>query len=115
MRKILYSPGYGAGWTSWMKDRAMEKFALEYQPFIDVLEADGELVPENVYDVEENLDKCHPAITQFVNECQEKFGKAPYLGGLRDLTIEVVGDDTLVKIKCFDGSERVEICYEDWM
>jgi hypothetical protein len=123
VRKILYSPGYGAGWTSWMTDKNIAKFALEYKPLIDALESmidedgyiDGELIPEDLYDIEKNLDKCHPAVKQFCDECQEKFGKIPYLGGLRDLCIYEADDDSLVKIKCFDGSESVEICYDDWM
>lgn len=123
MRKILYSPGYGLGWTSFMDDRKIAKFALEYKPLIDAIESmvdedgyfDGELVPEDIWDVENNLDKCHPAVKQFHDECKEKFGKVPCLLGIKNLAVEEVGDDQLVRIKCYDGSETVEICYENWM
>ena len=42
MRKILYSPGFGAGWVSWNDEgRDEQLFMLEYQPFIERLESDG--------------------------------------------------------------------------
>jgi hypothetical protein len=41
MRKILYSPGYGAGWTSWESDYELRKFMLVYQPIIDYVEKGG--------------------------------------------------------------------------
>lgn len=42
-RKILYSPGFGAGWTTWAHSdaSAVRRFMLEYQPFIDAVEAEG--------------------------------------------------------------------------
>jgi len=43
MRKILYSPGFGAGWTSWHDGSKEAKlFMLEYRPFIEYLEAGGD-------------------------------------------------------------------------
>lgn len=38
-RKILYSPGYGAGWTTWCHDgQEHKRFMLEFQPLIDAVE-----------------------------------------------------------------------------
>lgn len=40
MRSILYSPGYGGGWTSWHHGSDEERrFALEYAPFIEAVRA----------------------------------------------------------------------------
>lgn len=40
MRKILYSPGYGAGWTTWNGgDKKQKKFMLEYTPFVVACES----------------------------------------------------------------------------
>ena len=41
VRKILYSPHFGAGWTTWFSGSIEAKrFMLEYQPFIDSVEAE---------------------------------------------------------------------------
>jgi len=42
VRKILYSPGYGAGWTTWAytSNREVLKFMLEYPPFVQGLEGE---------------------------------------------------------------------------
>ena len=38
-RKILYSPGFGAGWTTWFSGSPEAKrFMLEYAPFVEALE-----------------------------------------------------------------------------
>lgn len=100
MRKILYSPGFGAGWTSWMYDRNVAKFALEYKPIIDFLESGGKF--EKQYD----NDKLHPILKQFVSECKVKFNDEPYVGGARDLVVKEVSGR--VRINEYDGSESVE-------
>ena len=97
MRKILYSPGFGAGWTTWHYGTREEKeFMLTYQPFINALER-GERIIESLEE-------------QFMVDFQSKFPDAsdstPYTGGLRDLTVrEVAGR---VHIDEYDGSESVE-------
>lgn len=46
-RKILYSPGYGAGWTTWhMGPPDQQEFMLSYEPFIEALEARPEGEPK---------------------------------------------------------------------
>jgi hypothetical protein len=38
VRRILYSPGYGAGWTSWHGGPTVQrKFMLEYKPIVDAV------------------------------------------------------------------------------
>jgi hypothetical protein len=92
-RKILYSPGYGAGWTSW-NDGEIKKYMLTYEPIIKAIEA-GQKINEK-----------HPAVLQLQKECLEKFNK-DYVCvlGADDLKVmEVAGR---VRISEYDGSESV--------
>ena len=125
MRKILYSPGYGAGWTTWMYNKEMKKFALEYAPLIEAIESananddEEELkallrVPE--YGVgEPDFSKCHSIVKEFVKECDSRFGQVPFLRGLGNLEVAVVNGR--VRIEEYDGSESVIEEGEDegWM
>jgi hypothetical protein len=118
IRKILYSPGFGAGWTTWESNPEIKKFMLEYEPLIDALER-GEDVSEGIGNGIRPLDKSklHPAMRQFVEDVAAKFGanQVPYLGGARDLVVlEVSGR---VRIEEYDGSESVESegAYSDWL
>lgn len=90
MRKILYSPGYGAGFVSWSHGSSKQKkFMLEYKPFVEFLEGGGKFT--------EILVKCEPEeydassgllpkelIVQFKADWDkafpEKAGDYPYLG-----------------------------------
>lgn len=94
MRKILYSPGFGAGWTTWHSGSAEEiQFMLEYQPFIERLESGGK--------IDQKLEE------QFINDFEEKFQTpAPYTGGLRNLQVATVS--RRVRIHEYDGSESYE-------
>jgi len=92
MRKILYSPGFGAGWTTWNSDENVVKLMLTYQPIIDALERG------------EKMNSEHPAVKQLEKECEEKFG-VTYVCvlGADDLTIAEVSGR--VHITEYDGSE----------
>lgn len=89
-KQILISPGFGAGWSTWMDDEAC-KFALTYQPLIDDILRDGKPSKEN--------------LDAFVEEYVEKFGRQPYTGGARDLTVATV--DGPFRIDEYDGSELI--------
>ena len=95
-RKILYSPGFGAGWVSWHCGSIEQKqFMLTYQPFIDALERGESITSE----LEE----------QFEKDYKEKFGEnadLPYTGGLSDLAVAEVSGP--VRITEYDGSESYE-------
>ena|SRR5271155_240920 len=94
MRKILVSPDFGAGWSTWMHDgNGSSLFALTYQPIIDAL------------DRGEKLDYNSPSVVQFVKDYKEKFGTEPYTGGLGDLEVREVSGR--VHIREYDGSESV--------
>lgn len=100
MRKILYSPGYGAGWTTWGGDTPEQKrFMLEYQPFIEWLERGN-----NLRDDPEQ----YAVVQQFLQEWAAMFPgvSTPYLGGLRDLQVAEVSGR--VRIHEYDGFESIE-------
>lgn len=104
MRKILYSPGFGAGWTSWHHGSAEERrFMLEHRPTIDALER-GETL---TVDHEE----------RFLADYMAAFPGAdvPYMGGFDQLQIHE--SPGRVRISEYDGCERVEDEgeYEGWL
>lgn len=93
MRKILYSPGFGAGWSTWID--APTKFVCEYKPIIESLERN------------EKLTESHPSVIQFINDCKENYNEDPYLGGLKDLRLFELDDGDQYRIEEYDGNERV--------
>lgn len=134
MRKILYSPGYGAGWTSWEGNLELKKFMLEYAPLVEYLENGGD--PKDLFKKKKNgtflpelikykdneavsfnedvaKKNLHPVAFQFVKECWDKFKSIPYLGGMAQLEVENI--DGLCRIEEYDGYESVHVCYDDWM
>lgn len=104
--KILISPGFGAGWSSWTSDgHEAQAFMLTYKPLIDAI-TDG---VDTGY-VESGIEsKARPGspLDRFAHEYAERFEDAPYLGGARDLTVVEVED--VFRISEYDGSESVEI------
>lgn len=101
-RKILYSPGFGAGWTSWEASKEIQKFMLTYRPLIKAVESGDAQAKAR-------------ALEQFRSDCQERFGSVPYLGGSRDLTVAKVSGP--VRIHEYDGSESIEEAgdFQDWL
>lgn len=103
MRKILYSPGYGAGWSSWnTSSKEVMKFMVEYQPIIDAIEA-GEKITQS-----------HPAVIKLQEEVKEKFNQ-DYLCVLGAEDLEIYEAQGLVRIEEYDGYESVVECYDDWI
>jgi hypothetical protein len=103
-RKVLYSPGYGAGWVSWASgSKEFKQWMLTYQPIIDFLEAGGD-----GSDLENHE---HPITKQFLKEAKERFGeKSVYMGGADDLQVaEVEGE---VYIEEYDGFESLKFRYD---
>jgi hypothetical protein len=103
-RKILYSPGYGAGWTSWCYHPDVKRYMLTYQPIIDALERG------------EKIDSEHPLCKQLERECVEKFGENyTCVLGADQLKVKTVTGR--VRIEEYDGVESVieEGTDEGWM
>jgi hypothetical protein len=123
VRKVLYSPGYGAGWVSWAHGSIdQQRFMLEYKPFIEFLEKQGE---ETYHDrrtrkqgeEKTRLHEAHPLVEQFKKDWDAAFPESardyPFFGGLDDLSIYEAPEHALVRIKEYDGSESVEVLGED--
>lgn len=118
MRKILYSPGYGAGWTSW-NNHEVAKIMISYQPIIDALEKGESLLIGSAYSLNlKDEQKYHPAVLQLIKECEGKFnGRHVCVLGAGELKIKVVEDGQRVRIHEYDGYESVELegDYEGWL
>ena len=115
-RKILYSPGFGAGWTTWGGESAESKlFMLEYQPFVEFLEAGGDAALLEPHGIGTDEAKMHPLTQQFLRDFRERFPEedTPYLGGLDNLQVKTVPAGARVRIDEYDGSEGVIVEGED--
>lgn len=99
MRKILYSPGFGAGWSSWnTSTEALRKFVLEYLPIVKFIEEGGSFTYADAHN-----EPPHPLLKQLQDECQARFGEdACVLGATQLQVAEVEGQ---VRIEEYDGSE----------
>jgi hypothetical protein len=95
-RKILVSPGFGAGWSSWCYGpKEAAQFVAEYQPIIEFLENGGT-----------NKDKEFQRLVEELETIvDKKFGVNFYTGGSRDLVVKEV--DGPYMIEEYDGSESV--------
>jgi hypothetical protein len=95
-RKVLISPGWGAGWSTWMwGTEGMAALAVTYGPIIAALERG------------EKMSGAHPAVQEFVKECEERFDCQPYLGGVSDLEIARVPAGDKYQIREYDGFETL--------
>lgn len=93
MIAVLYSPGYGAGWSTWMEDSMVER-ALYCPRLVQfILENEGKYTPQRHAKME--------AI------CKEEFGEDAYFGGLNQLEVDWVPKGTQFYIKAYDGSECI--------
>lgn len=114
-REILISPKFGAGWSTWAGgDDRLRNFMLTYKPLIDALKA-GEklLIAGNWHDLDSKATIIHSALKQFRQDCEEKFGEVPYLGGARDLTVVRVNGP--FKVNEYDGNESIEEGYNEFI
>lgn len=94
MRKILYSPGFGGGWSSWNRG-PVAQLMLEYTPIIEAIERG------------EEMHKNHPAIQQLEKEAKEKFGEE-YVCTLGADRLRVARVSGRIRIKEYDGYESFE-------
>jgi len=59
--KILISPGYGAGYSTWSSgSQKFIKFLLTYKPFIDCLESGNKITKEMIKTLKKDVDKLFP-------------------------------------------------------
>jgi hypothetical protein len=119
MRKVLYSPGYGAGWSTWNGNtKEQKRWLCEYQPFIEYLEKNERMpkVPRGSMDGYDITDLG----MQVIRDWKAAFPgePIPYLGGMDDLTIGYVGDGEQYHIREYDGFEKIitrDMVEDEWL
>jgi len=112
-RKILYSPGFGAGWTTW-NDGEVAKYMLTYQPIVEFIEGGGSFKDRECSDLPGY--QLHPLLARLREECAEKFN-AEHVCMLGADGLQVMEVDGDVRIEEYDGSESVITRQSDsgWM
>ena len=92
--KILISPGFGAGWSTWEHpNMAFDRVLIEaFERGITLGEME-QLCIERGY--------------------TSPYGDPPYMGGFKQLEVREIPSGTLFKIREYDGSEFVEVFDED--
>ena len=87
--KVLISPGYGAGWSTWnYREMATDKDLIEL--------------------FEKGCTKAEMATL-----CVEKGYEDPYMGGFDQLAVAEVPSGVLWRVDEYDGSESIEIFDSD--
>lgn len=99
---VLYSPGFGAGWSTWSLERGD---VLMFDPVVVALVEDrdnGKINTEQLIEMVELY-------------CNKEYGdNAVYCGGVDDLVIEWIPVGTQFKINEYDGSESIEYKENDY-
>ena len=92
--KVLISPGFGAGWSTWNDPRMAFDERLIRAFECGISKEDMKVLCE---------------------ECgyTDMYGVGPYMGGFDSLKVVEVPTDTLFQIKEYDGSESIEYFDED--
>jgi hypothetical protein len=117
MPKILYSPGYGAGWTTWNRsdNKLVGQFMVAHPGLIEALEQKPEGEATGVYlglisrGFGGNAPRGDSPLAKFLSEFRQMFPDedTPYLGGADDLEIYTIEDGQPFRIEEYDGNESV--------
>lgn len=92
--KILVSPGFGSGWSTWAGNAAFA--ALTWQPLIEFIESGGD---------RQELNEDHPAIAGLL----ELHPHEVYVGGnVFGLRVVDIPAGTRFRINDYDGSESID-------
>lgn len=99
---VLYSPGYGAGWSTWSLSHT-DKLIFDKNVVALVEDRDlGKITNEQLVDLVESY-------------CEKQYGpNEVYCGGVDDLVIEWIPVGTQFKINEYDGSESIEYKENDY-
>lgn len=90
MVAVLYSPGFGAGWSTWAVDKEIAERCL-FDPLVVAWVEGGKQGPVPV----------------------EHYGEYFYSGGASDLQIAWIQEGTLFRVEEYDGSESIHFA-EDY-
>lgn len=121
-REILYSPGFGAGWTTW-NDGEHHEFLATYQPIIDYVKGGGGFPYDGgLYEMRTPIDEplavredAHPLLKQLLVDAEAKFGEGTYLCTLGARGLKVATVAGRYRIDEHDGNESiVEESEEEW-
>jgi hypothetical protein len=89
---VLYSPGFGAGWSTWNQERPEILFDPAIVKFVEA---------DQWAELETYVTLKYPDI---------------YKGGMKDLAIAWVPEGTLFRVNEYDGSESIELKEDnDWI
>jgi hypothetical protein len=89
---VLYSPGFGAGWSTWNQERPEILFDPAIVKFVE---------KDQWAELETYVTLKYPDI---------------YKGGMKDLAIAWVPEGTLFRVNEYDGSESIELKEDnDWI
>ena len=89
MVAVLYSPGFGAGWSTWNTEHP----AMLYDPTVVAWVESG---------------KPKDALARLEATLDEKYPRC-YLGGMHDLQIEWLPVNTFFQVTEYDGFEKIEV------
>ncbi len=96
---VLYSPYYGAGWSTWMYSSDENRVKSLFCPEIAL----------QILKIEETSDKKQKEyLFSELVILVEKIFPEDYCGGLRNLTIKWLNPNTLFLVREYDGYERIE-------
>lgn len=87
MVAVLYSPGFGAGWSTWAEDEHKEYLAFDPALVAAVLAGDRNKAAQIAEAHDPNI----------------------YTGGARDLTVHWLPAGTVFEIEEYDGSETIHV------
>lgn len=88
---VVYSPGFGAGWSTWNRDHA-ERLATDRRIAEAVLADDAAGIKEAVRDIADEM----------------------YFGGMDGLEVTWVDCGSLFRVTEYDGFESVEVGPDDF-
>lgn len=103
MVAVLYSPGYGAGWSTWNYDYPQ----LVFDPSVVYM-----VEEMNKLDAEDNAGR-NNWVSLIVEYCSKTYPSG-YFGGADDLVVTWIPEGTLFKINEYDGSESIEYKENDY-
>lgn len=88
---VLYSPGHGAGWSTWVSDCNEDRMAMLFDPVI------ADIVDRRAADWQAQAEAI--ALVKY---------PGAYLGGLEDLQVQWLPLGTHFRITEYDGYESIE-------
>lgn len=103
---VLYSPGYGAGWSTWAHNKPDPQMLFDPH-LVELVERLRKIPADWSGSWRLTLD-ARQLIDDIETYCEQEWPDE-YLGGVKDLAIAWVPQGEYFRIHEYDGSESVEI------